>query len=235
MDKHQQLRDYIARYPDRVSNVVDFHPGTDRFYEFDFTDNNTELTIIDLVDTNKFGRWIDHKLQDNDCRFGIGGYMEHRTIYGRSNLFDGEDEPRRLHLGIDLWAPAGTAVYSPLAGRVHSFQDNNHFGDYGPTIILEHDLDGLTLYTLYGHLSRKSLEGLVEGQSIESAEKIAELGEPYENGNWPPHLHFQLMFDLEGNRGDYPGVGRFSQMKELTENIPDPGIILQIPDATIIR
>jgi hypothetical protein len=38
-----------------------------------------------------------------------------------------------------------------LDGRVHSFQNNDSLGNYGPTIILEHQVEDLTFYTLYGH------------------------------------------------------------------------------------
>ncbi|WP_244139411.1 peptidoglycan DD-metalloendopeptidase family protein [Mucilaginibacter ginkgonis] len=230
-----QLAYYVGANPSAVSKVVEFNEGIDKFFCFDFTADNKDLDTVDFGDQASFTHYIDHTLQKHDCRFGIGGYMEHRAIYKRSALFNTEEEPRRLHLGIDFWAPAGTAVYSPLDGKVHSFADNNHFGDYGPTIILEHCLDGLTVYSLYGHLSRKSLDGLHQGKTISSGQKIATLGEWAENGSWPPHLHFQLMFDMQGMAGDFPGVGRFSEKEIQQQNIPDPAIILQIPQATIMR
>jgi hypothetical protein len=89
------------------------------------------------------------KLADNNCRYGIGGYMEHRTIYTRSALFDTDDEPRRLHLGVDIWGDAHTCLRA-TKGTVHSFADNDNFGDYGPTIILQHNLDGLSCIVYTG-------------------------------------------------------------------------------------
>jgi murein DD-endopeptidase MepM/ murein hydrolase activator NlpD len=234
MDKHLQLRSYLSEHPVAISKVVEFNAAVDKFFHLDFTATNRQLDLADVADTEKFGHWINSQLQQHNCRFGIGGYMEHRVIYQRSALFDTFDEPRRLHLGVDIWAPAGTSIFSPLAGKIHSFQDNNHFGDYGPTIILEHNLNGLVLYSLYGHLSRQSLEGLKVGHAIESGQKIASLGHADENGSWPPHLHFQLMFDLNGMSGDFPGVGKFSEKDLLIANIPDPNLILQIPPTTIV-
>jgi murein DD-endopeptidase MepM/ murein hydrolase activator NlpD len=234
MDKHWQLSSYLTKHPDAISKVVAFNPTVDKFFQFNFTETNTALSGADVADTEKFSHYINNQLELHNCRLGIGGYMEHRTIYQRSILFDDYEEPRTLHLGVDIWGPTGTHVYAPLAGKIHSFQDNNHFGDYGPTIILEHDLDGLILYSLYGHLSRASLTGLKIGHGIESGQKIAELGQADENGDWPPHLHFQLMFDLQGMSGDYPGVGKFSEKETLILNIPDPNLILQIPAATIV-
>src|ERR1700761_8215604 len=146
MNKHALLENYIRLNPEKTGKVVDFDSKTDQLYHFDFTASNTGLTTEDIEDTIRFSAWVSKKLSDNHCRYGIGGYMEHRTIYSRSEHFDTADEPRRLHLGIDIWAAAGTPLYAPLSGRIHSFRDNNNHGDYGPTIILQHDLDGLELY-----------------------------------------------------------------------------------------
>lgn len=231
MNASARLADYIKTHPNLVGKVIDFNPLADRLFHFDFTAANTDLNIAILGDIHKIENWISEKLKANGCRYGIGGYMEHRTIYARSRLFDTDDEPRRLHLGVDIWAEAGTAVYSPMQGRIHSFNDNNNFGDYGPTIIIEHNLDGLTLYSLYGHLSRKSLQGLAVGQAVHIDQKIGHFGNVEENGQWPPHLHFQLMFDMEGNVGDYPGVCRFSEKDKYTKNVPDPQLILRFPGA----
>jgi murein DD-endopeptidase MepM/ murein hydrolase activator NlpD len=229
MDKHILLKNFIKNYPEEIGKVVDYNQDADKFYRFDFTAANTELQPEDVNNTAKFSSWVNKKLKDTNSRYGIGGYMEHRTLYARSELFNTDDEPRRLHLGIDIWANAGTQIYAPINGCVHSFQDNNHFGDYGPTIILEHQLDNLTLYTLYGHLNRESLRGLSVGDVIKKGSRLAKLGNEEENGHWPPHLHFQLMFDMEGCFGDYPGVGRYSQKDKYLRNIPDPNLILQFP------
>ncbi len=231
MDASRQLTAYLKAHPHAIGKVVDFNAGTDHLYHLDLTANNADLAVNIFADTEKLSLLINEKLRGNNCLYGIGGYMEHRTIYARSPLFNTEDEPRRLHLGVDIWGPDGTAVYAPLEGKVHSFKDNNNFGDYGPAIILEHDLDGLKLYTLYGHLSRNSLEGLSVGMLVYQNQKIGNFGKIEENGHWPPHLHFQLMFDMEGNKGDYPGVCRYSEKEKYLKNIPNPQIILQFPKA----
>jgi len=235
MNRHQQLADYILRHPDKVGKVVDFDAVTDQLLRFNFTASNNDLSPEGIADTARFSNWVNLQLIQSRCRYGIGGYMEHRTLYARSALFDtGSEEPRRLHLGMDIWAAAGTPVYAPLEGAVHSFQNNDRFGDYGPTIILQHSLNGLTLYSLYGHLNADSLLHLQVGQTIEKNQQIAAFGAETENGSWPPHLHFQLMFDMEGNWGDYPGVCRFSEQEQYRQNIPDPDLILKFSNATII-
>lgn len=225
-NRFPELIKYLKDHPDSISPVVDFDRHSDKLFPFDFTSENTELKQHVIADTGQFAAWIVRKLEDNNCRYGIGGYNEHRTLYSRSKLFEKDTEPRRLHLGIDIWGQAGTAVYAPLKGIIHSFRYNDAFGDYGATIILEHDLNGLILYSLYGHLSLKSIKDLVKGSSVRQGEKLAEFGVFSENGNWPPHLHFQLIFDIEGYEGDYPGVCQFSERENYLNNCPDPGSLL---------
>ena len=137
-------------------------------------------------------------------------------------------EPRRLHLGIDIWGPAGTPVFAPMGGMIHSFAFNSHFGDYGATLILLHQLDGLPFYTLYGHLCLKDIANISPGQYVNRAQEIAHFGLPQENGHWPPHLHFQIIIDLGMYEGDYPGVCRYSEREYYLNNCPDPDMILQM-------
>ncbi|HVS93167.1 MAG TPA: peptidoglycan DD-metalloendopeptidase family protein [Mucilaginibacter sp.] len=235
MDKLALLKNFVNTHPEQIGKVVDFDQKADKLFQFDFTGSNRELSPADIADTQIFSRWVDKKLKDNHCRYGIGGYMEHRTLYARSEHFSTGDEPRRLHLGIDIWGQAGTAVYAPLAGIIHSFRDNDNFGDYGPTIILEHNLDGLTLFSLYGHLSRENLIDLHERGAIPIGQKLGSFGNTKENGHWPPHLHFQLMFDMEDWHGDYPGVAKYSEKNKYLQNVPDPAAILRFPPESFVR
>jgi murein DD-endopeptidase MepM/ murein hydrolase activator NlpD len=226
MTKLIQLELYLKDRPEQVSPLVDFDSETDKLFPFDFSASNQELSPRAIADTSLFSSWISQKLKDNNCRYGIGGYNEHRTLYFRSELFDNSEEPRRLHLGVDIWGEAGTPVYAPLSGQIHSFSFNDAFGDYGATLILKHDLNGLIIHSLYGHLSLNSIAKLQKGAAVRQGEKIAEFGIFSENGNWPPHLHFQLIFDMQDYQGDYPGVCQFSERLNFLGNCPDPDILL---------
>ncbi len=160
----------------------------------------------------------------------VGGYDEERAIYS-GPVFAAPDgtEARTIHLGIDIFEAVGTPVFALLAGRVHSFQDNANPKDYGPTIILEHTVTSqLIFYTLYGHLSRDSLDGLAIGKPVAAGEEVARLGEAAVNGDWPPHLHFQLILDMQGKRGDYPGVFKKSEREQWKRICPDPAPLLGI-------
>jgi murein DD-endopeptidase MepM/ murein hydrolase activator NlpD len=211
--------------------VVPFFPAKYVLCSLDFTKNNHDLRDDILNDTVKFSEYINRKLAEKNARYGIGGYAEHRTLYRHSKVFDAEkpgEEPRRLHLGIDIWGKPNTAVTAPLNGIVHSFAFNNAAGDYGATIILTHRLSDLSFHTLYGHLSLNSIKNLQEGNRVEKGDVIAEFGIPAENGHWPPHLHFQIIIDLEGLKGDYPGVCKYSEREKYLSNCPDPDLILQM-------
>lgn len=206
--------------------VVPFDVTKDRLLQLDFTASNAFLTREILVNTDAFAQHIEQQL-GTKYTYGVGGYAEHRTIYARSEVFDGA-EPRRLHLGIDVWGPVDTPVFAPLEGYVHSFSFNDFFGDYGATIILRHQLDGLSFNTLYGHLSLRDLAGLQEGQYISRGVEFAHFGPAKENGYWPAHLHFQIVTEMHEKKGDYPGVCKYSEKEKYLENCPDPNLILQM-------
>lgn len=211
--------------------VVPFDSSQDRLILLDFSLRNMELTDAILDDTALFTHYIQNKLQEAGARYGIGGYAENRTLYRKSRVFDAllpGAEPRRVHLGMDIWGRPNTAVSAPLDGIIHSFAFNDSFGDYGATIILSHRLGDASFHTLYGHLSLNSLKNCEEGKRIEGGEIFAELGISIENGHWPPHLHFQVIRDLEGYKGDYPGVCAESEKEKWLANCPDPDLILQL-------
>jgi murein DD-endopeptidase MepM/ murein hydrolase activator NlpD len=221
--------EWLLQYRSAFAPVVPWSQ-TDKLLRMDFTAVNTELTAEIVTDTNSFIQYINDKLEKAGARYGIGGYDEHRTVYSRSKVFDTPEggEGRRLHLGIDVWGKPYTKVMAPLDGIVHSFAFNNAYGDYGATIILTHHLDGVSFYTLYGHLSLNSLKNLQAGDVIRKGDVFCEFGIPFENGQWPPHLHFQIVRNMEGRKGDYPGVCRFSEKEIYLANCPDPDLILNM-------
>ncbi|MEO8568515.1 MAG: peptidoglycan DD-metalloendopeptidase family protein [Ginsengibacter sp.] len=228
----------VRLYPSNFYPVVKFNPAKERLLAFDFTEKNIELQQIDLQDTEELGNYISDQLKIKKAKFGYGGYNELRSLYKRSSLFDKDlkdktnlnlaEEPRRLHIGIDIWGATGTEVFAPLDGWVHSFAYNRQLGDYGATIILLHRLKGLSFFTLYGHVSLKDIANLKEGGYIIRGQKLAHFGKSEENGHWPSHLHFQIIKDITRYRGDYPGVCKLSESKKYLQNSPDPDLILNM-------
>ena len=199
----------------------DLHPGNT--YLIDFSGSNKDLQSIDFGNTLDLDEYISLMLKGSSKQYGYGGYLENRQVYQRSSLFSGNQcDARSIHLGVDIWAPAGQDIFSPLDARIHSLQNNARFGDYGPTIILEHELDGFYFYTLYGHLSLESLMGLHPGDRIGPGTPFCQVGNFPVNGDWPSHLHFQVILDMLGNWGDFPGVCLDSEKEKYSQICPDP-------------
>lgn len=226
MNKSEKLIN-LLRQLKNVGKIIDSPLNKDRLLKMNFTASNQALEKVNLKDTIAFNSFVFGQIEDAGTEIGYGGYDEKRIIYSRSDHF-GEEEPRCLHLGIDLWMKAYTTIYAPLDATVHSFADNKGFGDYGPTIILTHHIEGETFYTLYGHLSESSLNGLKKGMVFRKGEKIGAIGNFPENGDWPPHLHFQLITDMLGKEGDFPGVVKLSEREKYLSLCLDPNLILKI-------
>jgi peptidoglycan LD-endopeptidase LytH len=212
----------------KFESVVPFDLNDSNVFIFDFSESNEEIKELDISNLQNFIDYTSNKLRNNNTPVGVGGYAEKRSIYRMSEVFKTPGGYRSIHLGIDITAAEGTEVFAPLDGKVHSFKNNSSFGDYGPTIILEHNLEGEKFYTLYGHLSLKSLERLSEGKIVKKNQKFAEFGDPSVNVGWPPHLHFQIITDMLEKKGDFPGVCLPSEKGYYLSHCPDPNLILKI-------
>jgi murein DD-endopeptidase MepM/ murein hydrolase activator NlpD len=218
----------------------DYHPvvrtnAGEKIAAVDLSKNNKEFTPGIYEKAENFNWFIENEKKKIGASYLIGGYREHRDMYRRSSLFDkniidniSADEPRSIHLGIDIWANAGMKIFAPFGGMIHSFAYNNNFGDYGATIILQHQLETINFYTLYGHLGLKDIEQKRKGQFITRGENFGHFGSWEENGNWPPHLHFQVILDIGNFEGDYPGVCKLSEAAKYLQNSPDPNLILKM-------
>ena len=212
------------------------HPEVSKntYVPLDLSIHNKELDSIDVSSSKALEAYIWNHLKSNNAKVAFGGYLEHRGIYNRSDYFKKSQtersrspkQERKIHLGLDLWIEAGTAIYAPLEGKVHSFNNNTNYGDYGPTIILEHHIENETFFTLYGHLSLESISNLKVGVEVKQGDSIATLGTAEVNGDYAPHLHFQIIRDIQNYKGDYPGVSNQLDLEFYKSNCPDPNLLL---------
>lgn len=209
--------------------VIDSAIPYSQYTPLDLSALNLELNEINITDAAEFEEYIEKLLINNKARVAYGGYNEVRNLYKRSAYFnDLNTEERNIHIGIDLWIKAETNVLAALDGKIHSFQFNNNLGDYGPTIILEHQLENHTFYSLYGHLTLESIASIKIGDFFAKGQKLASLGDASVNGDYAPHLHFQIIKDIKSNFGDYPGVCSKNKLEYYLENCPDPNLLLKI-------
>jgi 4-aminobutyrate aminotransferase-like enzyme/Ser/Thr protein kinase RdoA (MazF antagonist) len=197
--------------PKFFADVVDFSNKK-------VTSLDLSIGSLDLGNNNNFEnprklqKRIDDILWEAEAEIGVGGYDEIRPFYN-TNAYILESnngrEWRTVHLGWDVWIKVETPIFSALDGIVFSIKDNKGDDNYGPTIILKHEVfdgnDNLIFYTLYGHLSPISRD-LKIGDLIKKGEQIATVGTFPQNGNWAEHLHFQVILDLLEQDGDFYGV-----------------------------
>jgi len=209
--------------------VIDDSISKDDYVPLNLSVDNSDLEHVNVSSSEDLGRFVNNEIVRQGGKIAYGGYMETRGIYLRSSYFNQLENPadeRNIHLGMDIWIDAGTNVLAALDGEVHSFHNNLNHGDYGPTIIMKHQFDALTFYTLYGHLSIESLAGLAVGKRFKQGDVIAQLGTAEVNGDYPPHLHFQIILDMEDYFGDFPGVSSLNTLEFYKKNCPDPNLLL---------
>ena len=178
--------------------VIDSSIKYSDYTPLNLSPSNLELNQLNISNATEFENFVDNLLDKNDATVAYGGYNEQRNLYKRSTFFNNlNEEERNMHIGLDLWTKAGTIVLAALDGKVHSFQNNRKLGDYGPTIILEHQIEQFTFYTLYGHLSLESIKTIKVGDVFNKGQKIASLGDASVNGDYAPHLHFQIIKNID--------------------------------------
>lgn len=202
-------------------HLIDPKYSKSDYFPIDLSITNTFWEENDVSDISTFEKYLEEKRTLTSKYIAHGGYLEKRALYRKSARFQA-GVVRDIHMGIDLWAPAGTTVHAFMDGVVHSYAYNDDAGNYGPTLILEHDFKGKKLYTLYGHLSISDMDKWVIGFRFRESETIATLGKPIENGGYSPHLHFQIMTDMREYKGDFPGVAAREELDNYDGVILDP-------------
>lgn len=209
--------------------VLDLSIPKSKYIPIDLSETNQELNKVDVSSSEKLTSFVNNHIKKHDALVAYGGYLEIRNIYKRSQHFNSQaEDERNIHLGIDLWCEAETPIYTPLDAVVHSFNNNSNYGDYGPTIILKHVIETVAFYILYGHLSLESIQNLIVGQQFKQGEQIATLGDATVNGDYPSHLHFQVIKDIQDFKGDYPGVCSQKDLKLYVDNCPNPELLLKL-------
>lgn len=195
----------------------------------DAADQPDELTHGSRDGGENLTAWWLRRQQEIAPRTGIGRYGEDRGIYDHP---DGprDENPRKIHHAIDIFEPAGTEIFAPYPATVETLGNDTSRHGFGGIVVLRHETDeSVPFWTLYGHLAPGSIAGVKPGQRIAKGDILGRLAPPAENGDWPPHLHFQLMTHLMGwSVLDIIGISWASQWELWREICPDPNIILGI-------
>jgi len=175
--------------------------------------------------------------EKDGIELGIGPWGEERPVYS-SDAFRSvfaPDQRRSLHLGLDLFAPAGTDIYTPLDATVVDLFETDVPLDYGRAVLLRHELEDRAFYSLWGHLSAQTVRERKVGECLQAGDLIGQLGATHENGNWQPHVHIQLITYEPDRAGDVIGAGEAEYRAVWEELFPDPVHFAGLPPETFHR
>lgn len=226
---HNQFHTFLNKISKEPLRVFNATIAPSKYVAINLSESNEALKSVNLSSSDALSNHINLHIENHQASIAFGGYNETRAIYKRSEHFNIKaDTERNIHIGLDLWCKANTPVLVPLDAQVHSFKNNTNFGDYGPTIILKHTINKTTFYTLYGHLSEASISKLKVHQEFKQGQQLATLGEASVNGDYPPHLHFQIIKDIDDYYGDYPGVCNKKDLDFYLNNCPNPNLLLKL-------
>jgi 4-aminobutyrate aminotransferase-like enzyme/Ser/Thr protein kinase RdoA (MazF antagonist) len=257
LEKWQHIHPEVAEYSFRNVCGFEAHPNKTAFETWakknriDFSElfpSETLKNDLFLLDLKLSSTWIGSRREFNNLdlfefkinqlqkehpsKFIADGYLEPRPIY-TSTAYDKEGntgtESRTVHLGVDFWLPGGTPVHSLFDAEVVTAVNDAGYKEYGGLIILKHQENGLVFYTMYGHLSAASPAVFNVGDTLRKGAKIGVLGNPQENGEWSPHLHFQIMLTMLDFENDFPGVTYPKQMEVWKSICPDPNLLFKNP------
>ena len=170
-----------------------------------------------LQDQRTLAGWLKNEMAAVSAKVGIGRYNEARPLYTDRYRAGGEELPEwgTIHLGMDLFVGTDTAVFAPLTGHVHKVEPE--------AMVLVHNADGVPFFTLYRHLIPSP--DLETGMILQKGDQLGQVTDRTER---PSHLHFQIVLDLLGWAGDFPGTAVPSQRDIWLSLCPDPHLILDI-------
>ncbi len=215
----------------QVAPLLDLTVSIEKARILDLSPGSLDLGVSDnFTNDKRLNRHFTRLLAGN--RLAIGRYLEPRALYTTIDFKDETSDGtawRTYHLGLDFFTAAKTPVYAPLAGQVKSIRFIEGERNYGTAIILQHEVDGLSFFTLYGHLSQQLPQGLKPGIKVTPGMMIGTIGDLTENGGWPPHLHFQVLLSDYFNDGDFPGVASHWALGLWQSVSPDPNLLLNLP------
>lgn len=228
---HPNENEFLQWTKEQDVSISDFFPSIDSngIYPPDMQIESAWMGHeADYNDNDIFTSKLKKLQSQNSDKILAEGYLETRPIYITDTYkTEGNDGPkyRSVHLGVDFWLPAGTPVHALFDGEVVSAVNVSGDKEYGGLVILKHQTNSITFYTLYGHQSAESISKLQIGDKIVKGEIISKLGSPEENGNWASHLHFQILLDRLGYENDFPGVAYYSEQNTWKSICPDPNLL----------
>lgn len=231
MDEKQHYQNFKKWSENQQITLTNLFPTIQKneVFHIDLSANNPIVkTEAEFNNPTFFESKLKEIQEANPNKNIAGGYLEKRALY-TSDIYNAKNssEKRNIHLGVDFWLPENTPVHSLFDGEVICAIHQKDYKGYGGFIILKHQFKETEFYTLYGHLSKESIEKHIIGDTIKKGERIGRLGNYEENGEWVPHLHFQIMLSLLDYKNDFPGVALESEIDFWKSICPNPNLLFK--------
>jgi hypothetical protein len=153
----------------------------------------TTVFLFFLILFNNFSLDLTAATHSSVKMENASGIVEEGYFINPAPLGQYSREIEYNHDGLDLFGPVGTPIIAAADGKV--FYKNKSIGDsagYGFYLILEHEIQGRKIYTLYAHLQKRVT--LEINSFVEQGELIGYMGSTgYSTGS---HLHFAIISKL---------------------------------------
>jgi 4-aminobutyrate aminotransferase-like enzyme/Ser/Thr protein kinase RdoA (MazF antagonist) len=230
---------WITANAKNFASLLDRHPATLSKAIVPWSDPEHPMTWASAArEPEHASRWWNAYCAEHGIVLGVGTWGEARTVYAsesfRSRFIEGQR--RDHHVGLDLFMPAGTKLYSPLAGVVRSVEIEDEPLGYGCSVAIEHAPDDCPAFvTLWGHLAREAAQRLKPGEHLKAGSLVGEIGASTTNGGWVPHLHLQISIDPTLAPHDIPGAGEARYLDVWSELFPNPADLAGIPPETFTQ
>ena len=191
-----------------------------------FVGHQNDFNNLDL-----FQFKIEQLQKEVPTKILAGGYLEPRNLYTSTEydtIGNYGSQSRTIHIGVDFWLPENTPVHALFDGEVVIVENDIGDKEYGGLVVLKHQQKDFCFYTLYGHNTAQSVLKHKLGTIIKKGAQVAVLANYPENGNWAPHLHFEITLSLLDYKTDFPGVAYFNQIEVWKSLCPDPNLLFKL-------
>lgn len=195
------------------------------FYSLDLGVGSLDLANTLNEGDSSWLKRVSTLMQQQDAEVAVGRHNEVRAIYKEDNFcYQGNDEViwRTVNMGIEFFTSSALPVSSVYSGKV--FLKVTDTIEHGNVIVLHHEInETLSFYTIYGGLSKSSIESIKLGAEVVTGEQIGVVKAV--EGTTLYNFHLMVVLDWPGAIESVLKVVPYHQ-RELYKSIcPDPWLL----------
>lgn len=190
-------------------------------------DGSEVFEKIDINDQKALQAYADDLMSEANTNWAVSDFGENRKfMFSELGHLQMVEEGRFFHLGLDIWAPVGFELFAPLAGEIVVSEYEAGAGNYGGMVVVKHEVEKQTFYTVYGHLNKDKLPVL---GLIQKADRIGFLGEMDSNGGYFYHVHLQVLTEVGFKKGfTNKGYATLEDFQKIEKYCLDPRFLFKI-------